>query len=131
MVNVVLLCVAKLFLKVSQNLIFQEMSNAVEVKFDDGSGAMCVVGAEGILCNSVETSLEEEDFMDNVDNEFFQGFQLIPIPEETKKFYLVHVSKFFYYELFTCVLFLVIPAKRHDRCFRNFCSHQNALISYV
>ena len=56
------------------------------------------------------------------------------------KYIYIHISKFqkifksvgkYLIHYTTCVLFLVIPAKRHDRCFRNFCSHQNALISYV
>ena len=68
------------------------MSNAVEVILDSGTGAMCMVCQEGVLCGLVQTLLEQDDFSDQVENEVFHTFQLVQIPGETKKFYLVHVS---------------------------------------
>ena len=68
------------------------MSNAVEVILDSGTGAMCMVCQEGVVCGLMETQLEEDYFSDHVDNEVFHTFQLVQIPGETKKFYLVHVS---------------------------------------
>ena len=69
------------------------MSNAVEVKFDDGSGAMCIAGDERILCNLKETLLPAEDFLDHDDHDSFHGFKLIPVPGEMNKFYTVKVSR--------------------------------------
>ena len=68
------------------------MSNAVEVRLDSGTGAMCMVCQEGVLCGLVQTPLEEDDFSDHVDNEVFHTFQLVQMQGETQKFYLVHVS---------------------------------------
>ena len=64
----------------------------MEVILDSGTGAMCMVCQEGVLCGLVQTPLEQDDFSDQVENEVFHTFQLAQIPGETKKFYLVHVS---------------------------------------
>ena len=66
----------------------------MEVRLDSGTGAMCMACQEGVVCGLVQTPLEQDDFSDQVDNEVFHTFQLVQIPGETKKFYLVHVSIF-------------------------------------
>ena len=64
----------------------------MEVILDSGTGAMCMVCQVGVVCGLVQTPLEQDDFSDQVENEVFHTFQLVQIPGETKKFYLVHVS---------------------------------------
>ena len=64
----------------------------MEVILDSGTGAMCLVCQEGVVCGRVQTPLEQDDFSDQVENEVFHTFQLAQIPGEIQKFYLVHVS---------------------------------------
>ena len=78
----------------------------MEVILDSGTGAMCMVCQEGVVCGLMETPLEDDDFSDHVDNEVFHTFQLVQIPGETKKFYLVHVSILLIF-IFSARLFLL------------------------